>query len=369
MVTASKTSFGKFFLPGPTEVRPEVLEAMTRPLIGHRGKEMIVLMERLGPRLSMIFRTRRPVWISTSSATGLMEAAIRNCVRRRVLCLTNGAFAERFHRIALACGKEAVALEVSWGRTHEPDRVAEAVRGKGYDAVTIVHSETSTGALNPVAESAQAIRDVSPETFVLVDAVSSLAGAPLETDAWGLDFVLSGAQKALALPPGLAFGVASERALVRAADIPERGVYFDFLAFEQSAKERQTISTPAISLLFALDAQLERIEAEGIESRWARHRAMAERTAEWVASARDRLGLDLDILAPPGRRSPTVTCITLPIGLRGPEVNDGMKAQGFTIATGYGKLKETSIRIGHMGDHTVAELGAVLCALEGVLRA
>lgn len=369
MVTGSNTQFGKFFLPGPTEVRPEILAAMTRPLIGHRGKEMVALMERTGPRLSTIFRTRRPVWVSTSSATGLMEAAIRNCVRRRVLCLTNGAFAERFHRIAVACGKEADALEVPWGRTHEPEQVADAVKAKGYDAVTVVHSETSTGALNPVAEIANAIREVSPDTLVLVDAVSSLAGAPVETDLWGFDFVFAGTQKALALPPGLALGVASERALARAADAPGRGLYFDFIAFEQSAKERQTINTPAISLLYALDAQLERIEREGIETRWARHRAMAEATAEWVTSAADRLALDLGILAPPGRRSPTVTCITLPGAFKGPQVKERMKAQGFTIATGYGKLKETSIRIGHMGDHTVAELGVALCALEGVLRA
>lgn len=361
------SGFGRFFLPGPTEVRPEILQAMVRPVIGHRGSEMIEQMGRILPRLSAIFRTRRPVWVSTSSATGLMEAAVRNGVRRRALSLVNGAFSDRFQRIAIACGKEADRLEVAWGEAHEPEAVARAVKGKGYEAVTVVHSETSTGALNPIAEIAEAVRSASPQTMLLVDAVSSLAGAPVETEAWGLDVVLTGAQKALALPPGLAFAAASERALAKASDIPDRGVYFDFLAFEESAAERQTTNTPAVSLLYALDAQLERIEREGIEVRWARHRAMADCTAEWVAGARDRIGLDLSILAPEGRRSPTVTCIVLPDGLRGSDVNRRMKERGYTIATGYGRLKETSIRIGHMGDHTVEELDALLGVLDEVL--
>lgn len=361
------SEFGRFFLPGPTEVRPETLQAMTRPVIGHRGADMVELMGRILPRLSAVFRTRRPVWVSTSSATGLMEAAIRNAVRRRVLSLVNGAFSDRFHRIAVACGKEADRLDVEWGRAHEPDAVARAVQGKGYEAITVVHSETSTGVLNPIAEIAHAVRSASPQTLVLVDAVSSLAGAPVETDAWGLDFVLTGTQKALALPPGLAFGTASERALAKAADIPDRGVYFDFLAFEESARERQTTNTPAVSLLYALDAQLERIEREGLEARWARHAAMARRTAEWVDGGRDRIGRELRILAPVSRRSPTVTCIVLPNGLRGSEVNRRMKERGYTIASGYGKLKETCIRIGHMGDHTVDELEALLGILDEVL--
>lgn len=361
------SGFGRFFLPGPTEVRPEVLQAMVRPVIGHRGTEMVELMGRILPRLSTIFRTTRPVWVSTSSATGLMEAAVRNVVRRRVLSLVNGAFSDRFHRIATACAKEADRLDVEWGKAHEAEAVARAVKGKEYEAVTVVHSETSTGALNPIAEIAEAVRSASPETMLLVDAVSSLAGAPVETEAWGLDVVLTGAQKALALPPGLAFAAASERALAKASDIPDRGVYFDFLAFEESAAERQTANTPAVSLLYALDAQLDRIEREGIEARWARHRAMAGRTAEWVAGAADRIGLDLRILAPEGRRSPTVTCIVLPDGLRGPDVDRRMKERGYTIATGYGKLKGTAIRIGHMGDHTIDELDALLGVLDEVL--
>lgn len=362
------SEFGKYFLPGPTEVRPEILAAMVRPVIAHRGPQMEELMARIGPRLSRIFRSRRPVYVSTSSATGLMEAAIRNCASQRVLSLVNGAFAARFHEIAAACARETERVDVEWGAANEPEQVSEALRSSSYDAVTLVHSETSTGVLNPLAEIAAAVRQAAPDTQVLVDCVSSLGAAPVEVDEWELDFALTGSQKALALPPGLAFGVASERAYARSLDVPDRGLYFSFAAFEESAKKRQTSNTPAVSLLYALDAQLELIEAEGLEARWARHMAMAERTWRWVDETRERLDLDMRVLAPAGRRSPSVTCVTLPERLDGVEVAGTLAARGYTIAPGYGRLKKSSIRIGHMGDHTVAELEDLLGRLTEVLE-
>jgi aspartate aminotransferase-like enzyme len=348
-------------------VRPEILEAMVRPVIGHRGREMEALMGRIGPRLSSLFRTRRPVYVSTSSATGLMEAAVRNCARRRVLCLINGAFSERFFEIARACGREADRLDVEWGESNEPDAVRETLLGRTYDALTLVHSETSTGVLNPLPEIAQTVREVAPDTLLLVDCVTSLAATKVEVDEWGLDFALSGSQKAMALPPGLAFGVASERAYRRSLDISDRGVYFSFEALEQAAARRQTSNTPAVSLLFALDAQLESIESEGVKERWRRHQAMAERTWSWVEETRDRLNLDLKVLAPPERRSPSITCVALPAELDGVAITQRMRDLGYTIASGYGRLKGSSFRIGHMGDHTVAGLDELLECLTGVL--
>jgi aspartate aminotransferase-like enzyme len=201
-----------------------------------------------------------------------------------------------------------------------------------------------------------------------VDAVSSAAGAELRADAWALDFVLTGSQKALALPPGLAFAVANARILERAETRSNRGVYFDVLEFEKSIHKHPTPNTPAVSLLHALDAEMRRIEAEGIENRWARHRAMAETVYRWVEHMRG-LGVELRVLAPDGYRSPTVSCLVLPPPRTGPQVNQAMKERGYTIATGYGKLKEGSIRIGHMGEHTVAETERLLGVLEEVLRA
>lgn len=362
------SEFGKYFLPGPTEVRPEILQAMVRPVIGHRGAEMESLMKRVAPRLRRVFRTERPVYVSTSSATGLMEAAIRNCVSGRVLSLVCGAFSERFYKIARACAKDADRLDVELGGSNEADRLAEAVADARYDAVTVVHSETSTGVLNPVAEIATVLREVAPDTLLLVDGVTSVGATPVEVDAWGLDFTLTGSQKALALPPGLAFGVASRRAFDRSRTVAGPGLYFSFEAFEKSVEKNQTANTPAVSLLYALDVQLERIDAEGLEARWARHRAMAERTWAWVGEVRERHDIDIRVLAQEGRRSPSVTCVSTPERVSGVEVTRRMAELGYTIASGYGALRESSFRIGHMGDHTVSELDALLDRLTSVIK-
>ncbi|KPK59572.1 MAG: hypothetical protein AMS21_09865 [Gemmatimonas sp. SG8_38_2] len=340
---------------------------MVSPVIAHRAHEMEELMQRVAPRLRWLFRTQRPVYVSTSSATGLMEAAVRNCVPRRVLSLVCGAFSERFHKIALSCGKDADRIDVEFGKANEPDQVADAVSKTSYDAITVVHSETSTGVLNPIDRIAEAVRESSPDTHVLVDCVTSLAAVPVEVDEWKLDFALAGSQKGLALPPGLAFGVASQRAYDRALVTEGRGLYFDFEAFETAVAKNQTSNTPAVSLLYALDVQLQKIEKEGLEARWARHESMAERTWRWVDEIRARHGIELGVLAEEGQRSASVTCVVLPDGLSGVEVARRAKDLGYTIAPGYGKLKERTFRIGHMGDHTMGELESLLEVLASIL--
>ncbi len=364
--TPTETEFGRFFLPGPTEVRPEILREMLRPMIGHRVPEMEALIGGLEPDLQYIFDTARPVYLSASSATGLMEAAVRNAARKRVLALVNGAFSERFFRITRATGLEAEALEVEWGDVHTPEQVADALRDGGFDAVTVVHSETSTGALNPIREIAE-VAHAAGDVVLLVDSVSGLGGAELHADAWGLDFVLTGAQKALALPPGLAFGVAQEHLLERARAKTDRGIYFDFIEFEKNIRNNQTPNTPAVSLLYAAAAQMAAIRKEGREARWQRHTRMAERTHAWVDEMRSR-GVDLTIMAPEGYRSPTVTCVRVPEGWSGPRVVAAARERGFSLATGYGRLKEETFRIGHMGEQTLETLDPLLEALEDVFR-
>lgn len=358
--------FGRFFLPGPTEVLPEVLAAQQHPMVGHRGEQTEALLGALDVPLRAVFRTANPVIIAAASATGLMEAAIRNGVRRRVLCLVNGAFSERFVHIGVACGKDVLRADLPWGETFEPDAVRRLVSQSGADAVTLVHSETSTGALAPLAEIAQAVRE-TPDVLLLVDAVTSLGGCPVESDAWGLDFVLTGSQKALALPPGLALGVATARMLERARTLPHRGLYLDLIPYDAQARKRQTPYTPALSLLFALDLQLTRIAAAGgIEARWERHRVMLECTERWVADRGEALGVAF--LPQAGRRSWTVSCLTVSGERTGGSVAKRMETRGFAIGAGYGKLRDATIRIGHMGDHTVKELEVLLGALEEVLR-
>ena len=350
--------FGRFFLPGPTEVRVEVLSGMLRPMIPHRGSEFEALFARLQSGLKKVFLTDRPVFVSSSSATGLMEAAVRCAPSGPVLSLVNGAFSARFAEIAAACGHETDIAEAPWGSTLQLDEIERRLAAKRYTALTVVHSETSTGALTDV----RAVAEIAHRHGVLclVDSVSGVGGSPLRADDWELDFVLTGSQKALALPPGLAFGVASAPYMERAASAPTRGKYFDIVEFARYAERDETPNTPAISLLFALEVQLASLAGEGLERRWERHAAMARETWEWAETFAARNGPELSILAPEGSRSPTVSTIVLPEQLRGPDVVAAVAERGFTIGTGYGKLKERTIRIGHMGDHDVTTLGACL---------
>lgn len=363
------TDFGRFWLPGPTEVFPEVLDAMTRPMIGHRGSEMSAILAEIDPVLRDVFGTSRPVYVCSSSATGLMEGSIRNGVRRRALSLVNGAFSERYRDLVADCGREVETYEVEPGRCNEPGEVLRRLRAGGFDAVTVVHSETSTGVLNPLPEIAEAVRQAERETgdeiLLLVDGVTSVAGMRVEASAWGIDFFLTGSQKALALPPGLACGTASERMMRRAETLPGRGQYFDLLELDRFHKKHQTPNTPALSLIYALQAQARRIAAETVDARAERHAAMARRSRAWVEENAARWGLSL--FAPEGCRSPTVTTIQVEGKTPAPEIVSALKKRGWTIGGGYGGLKETTIRIGHMGDHTVDGLEALLREIEEVL--
>jgi aspartate aminotransferase-like enzyme len=358
---------GRFFLPGPTEVYPEVLAAQTRPMIGHRGHAIHELIATLQEGLKEVFLTERPVIISTSSATGLMEGAIRNGVARgRVLSLVNGAFSSRFGEIAIACGHDTELWPVDWGRFHEPEELDERLSKGGFDAVTVTHSETSTGALQDL-EAIAAVVARHEGVMLLVDSVTGVAGTEVRTDDWELDFVLTGSQKALALPPGLSFAVASPAMMHRSAEASRKGYYFDLIPVMKALEGFQTPSTPAVSLLYSLETQLQRIRAEGIEKRWARHAAMQEATIDWVDAMRAD-GVEVGVFASPGHRSPTVTCVTLPEGITGPEVVAGMRERGWVIGGGYSRLKESTIRIGHMGDHGVDNLAELLDTLGEVLR-
>ncbi|MCU0649302.1 MAG: aminotransferase class V-fold PLP-dependent enzyme [Gemmatimonadaceae bacterium] len=359
-------TFGTFFLPGPTEVRAEVLSAMTGPMLPHRGAAFETLFGRIMDGLGQVFRTTRPVYVSTSSATGLMEAGIRCAPPGRVLALVNGAFSERYAQIARACARETDVLAVPLGATFDLDTVRAQLAHTRYAAVTVVHSETSTGVLTDVRAITALARAAG--AVCLIDSVTGIAGVPLEFDAWELDYVLTGSQKALALPPGLAFAAASDAFMRSAAASSDRGLYFDLVEFDAFARKRQTPNTPALSLLYALDAQLAAIMHEGIEARWARHAAMAAATHRWVADTSDATGVALGVLAPVGARATTVTAITLPEPLASDAIVKGVAAHGFVIGSGYGALKARTFRIGHMGDHTIDGLSHCLAACREVIR-
>jgi aspartate aminotransferase-like enzyme len=295
---------------------------------------------------------------------------VRNGVRRKALSLVNGAFSKRFRDLVTACGRDVETYEVPLGQCHDPEQVYERLKAGGFDAVTVVHSETATGVLDPLFEIAEAVRraerDTGEEILILADGVTSVGGAAVDAEGWGIDFVLTGSQKAMALPPGLAFGTASERMMARAATLTGRGQYFDLIEFDAYWKKHQTPNTPAVSLIYALAEQCRFIREEGIDARAERHWAMAKRCWDWVESTGPEHGMSL--FAPEGCRSPTVTCIAVDGAVPATEIVVRLKARGWTIGAGYGPLRDTAIRIGHMGDHTVDGLDALLREMEEVLR-
>ena len=299
------TLSGRFFLPGPVEIDPEVANAMLRPMMGHRGPEARELVASLQQGLQALFGTARPVMLATGSATAMMEAAVRSGVRDRVLCIVSGTFGERFADVAERCDKDVVRLHVERGAVLEPELLEQMLDGPPVDAVTMVHSETSTGALAPVEQLIARFRQFD-DVITIVDAVSSVGGMAIETDRWGADFLFTGSQKAIGIPPGLAFGVASERFVERAGSIHDRGFYLDALDLLGAAQESRFPQTPSLPVVYALATQLERIASEGLAVRFARHRRMREQVEAWV-ERHGRCG----IMAPPGRRSDTVTALTL----------------------------------------------------------
>jgi aspartate aminotransferase-like enzyme len=346
------------FIPGPVDVAPQVLAAQAKPMLPHRGPAFETLFQQATEKARRVFYSQQRVFITASSGTGLQEAAVRNLCRESVLSCVNGAFGQRWLNVALANGKRADKLVAKWNQPITPEMVAETLQQKHYETITLVHNETSTGTLNPVEEIARVVHQVSPETLICVDAVSSLGGVKIETDAWGLDMVLTSSQKCLALPPGLGLAAVSDRALAYAAQVPNRGWYFDLLLLEKHRLKDSTPATPALSLIYALDLQLDRILAEGLKMRFTRHTSMANRVGEWVRTH------GLGLYAPEGYRSPTVTTVDNLLGLDISEVNAFLMERGLCIADGYGPLKGKTFRIAHMGETQLDDIEDLLMVMD-----
>jgi aspartate aminotransferase-like enzyme len=355
------TLSGRYFIPGPVEIDPAVAAAMLRPMMGHRGPAAHELVARIQPGLQALFGTRQSVMMLTGSATAMLEAAIRSGVRDRALCIISGLFGQRMARVAERCGREVVRLHVPEGGVLEPELLDRMLDGPPFDTVTMVHSETSTGALAPVEDLVARFRK-DPGVVTIVDAVSSLGGIEIATDRWGADFVFTGSQKAMGLPPGLAFGAASEKFIERSRGVDDRGFYLDVIDLLAAAQESRFPQTPALPIIYALDMQLQRIAAEGLDARFARHRMMREMVERWVAR-HQRCG----ILAPPGRRADTVTALVMPPGRSAEAVAATLKHQGWDVALGIEPDNDRFLRIGHMGDLLPEQLAALLEVLEPLL--
>jgi predicted phosphoserine aminotransferase len=351
----------KLFIPGPTEVLPEVLAAQTKPMFGHRMKEASELGTSIINKLKKVLDTDQYVIVWTGSGSLIMEASLRNSVKKGVLNTICGAFSERWYKMAKANGLPCGAIEVEWGKAITPEMVeAELATGK-YDVLCLTHHETSTGVMNPVEEIADMVHSKYPDVLILVDAVSSLTGAKLDVNKF--DVVLTSTQKCVALPPGLSFCTVSDRFFERAATIENRGHYTDFLLMKKYIDDRggQTPSTPNLALYNALDFQLDRMLEEGMDARYKRHSEMAKRVRDWASK-------HFELFPEESYESETVTVIKNTKGINVADLNKKLAERGLAIANGYGKqLKEKTFRIAHMGDLKMSDIDEVLGAIDEIL--
>ena len=351
----------KLFTPGPVEVSPKTLAAFSRPMIGHRGDDFKELYREIHPGLQALFGTKQPVFLSTSSGWGVMEAAIRNLVRRKVLNCMCGAFSDKWFDVSRRCGKEAEAVQVDWGK-HIDHRALDKKLATGqFDAVTLIHNETSTGVMNPLGEICCVLAKY-PDVVLIVDTVSSFSAVKIEMDALGIDVMLTGSQKALALPPGFSLFSVSEKAFSRAEKQTDRGYYFDFLEFKKQQAEWMTPSTPSIGHIHALQSKLVEIFEEGLEKRYDRHARASALVHEWVR----RTGFDF--FAEEGFRSKTLTCVKNRRGIDVAKLVRDLRAKHhLVIDGGYGKLKGETFRLSNMGDETEETVAHLLGCLDDCL--
>jgi aspartate aminotransferase-like enzyme len=356
----------KLHIPGPVEVSEKTFRAFCEPMIGHRGQGFKDLYAKIQPQLQQLLATKQLVYISTSSAWGVMEGAIRNLVAKKVLNCMCGAFSDKWLDVSKRCGKNAEALQVEWGAPIRADAVDKKLATGQFDAVTVIHNETSTGVMSPLEEIA-ALKKKYPDVMFIVDAVSSMTAVPMKFDELGIDVLLAGTQKAFALPPGSAVFVCSPAALAKAATMKDRGYYFDFVEFQKNAEQNMTPSTPSIGHVNALASKLEDIFAEGLEARYARHRRTSQLTRDWAA------GHGFTLFPEKGFESVTLTCVNNGARPGGRTVDVAklqklVKDQGFLIDGGYGKIKGTTFRISSMGDETEATMKQLFAALDSAMK-
>ncbi len=352
----------KLFIPGPVEVREDVLAKMATPQIGHRTKDASALQRSISDKLRKLMYTENEILLSTSSGSGLMEGAIRSCTRKRAAVFSVGAFGDRWFEMAEANGVPADIFKSELGKETTAKMVDEALATGKYDLITVTHNETSTGIMNPVEEIAAVLREKYPDVIFCLDCVSSLGGTKIEVDKLGVDICITSTQKCLGLPAGMSICSISQKAVEAAKGVKHRGLYFDLLALYDyiQKKDYQYPSTPSLAHMFALDYQLDRILAEGPEQRFARHLEMAKTTRAWAKK-------HFEMLAEEKFASNTLTTIKNTRDIDVSDLNKKLGERGFMISNGYGKLKNVTFRIAHMADTQPEELDELLKVIEEIL--
>jgi len=346
----------RLFIPGPVKVNEDVLQQLARPTLGHRGKEYAQLQAETIDMLKNILFTKQNVFLFTSSGSGGWEASIRNCVApdETVLCTCCGAFSDKWADVAKSCGANVEVLKVEWGQPTLPEMIDEKLATGKFSAITLVHNETSTGLTNPIEDISRMMKEKYPDVLVFVDSVSGMVGLPIKFDELGWDTAFASVQKAFAIPPGLAVVAVSNRALEKSKSIPNRGYYFDLQQFAKRAEQNQTPTTPVIPHIMALNYQCQKLLKEGMENVWQRHKDMGDFVRTWAKEK-------FELFCEEKYASNTLTTIK---NTRGINVADTIKAiqqkHNTIFGNGYGKLKEQTFRIAHMGDITLVDLKELL---------
>jgi len=356
----------KLHIPGPVNVSEKTFRAFCSPMIGHRGQGFKDLYAKIQPQLQQLLSTKQLVYISTSAAWGVMEGAIRNLVHKKVLNCMCGAFSDKWLDVSKRCGKNAEGLQVPWGSPIRAEEVDRKLASGQFDALTLIHNETSTGVMSPLVEIA-ALKKKYPDVMFIVDSVSSMSAVPLKFDELGIDVLLAGTQKAFALPPGTAVFTCSPAALAKAATMNDRGYYFDFVEFQKNAEQSMTPSTPSIGHVYALSSKLDDIFSEGLEARYARHRQTNQMTRDWASKH------GFTLFPEPGFESITLTCVNNGAKPGGrvvdvPKLQKLVKDDGFLIDGGYGKIKGATFRVSNMGDETPETMNQLLTAMDSAMK-
>jgi len=350
----------RLFTVGPVHVEQEVLQAMTRPMITHRSKDYKALHQGIVEKTRKALGTDMDILMVGGSASVFLEGVIRNGVRSKTLGLTNGSFGDRSIEIAELNGKTVEKVRVGWGKAIRAEHVEGRVK-EDIEAVHWVSNESSTGVFSDSKEIADAVRSQNPAALLLIDAVTSAFAMDLRLKDLEADAVVFGTQKALALPPGLAMVAVSGRLLEKAKTVPDRGFYTDLLKVKKQNDENYALTTPPVSLMYALDFQLDRILSEGMQSRYRRHKEMADAVEEWAGR---RLN---GIFPEKGFRSNSISVLNRG-GIDFDKFHSSLKSKGYEISGGYGEVKESTFRIGHMGDTTPPAVKGLLSVMDEVLE-
>ena len=352
-------------IPGPTPIPDDIVQAMTNPMINHRGPEFHDLIDKTTGQLKQVFMTKNDLLILTASGTGALEASLVNTLSPgdKVLSATAGSFGDRFTDMALAYGADVTRLDFPWGGPIDPGAVRQALHDDpGIKAVIVTHNETSTGVTHPVEEIAKGVKGEF-DKLLLVDAVSSLGCIPLPVDAWGCDLVGTPSQRGFMIPPGLAFISISQRGWEAQQTAKMPRFYFDLSLARRFLEQGQTPFTPNLAALYGLSLALDKLLEEGLENVYGRHAGIGQFTRDGVRE----LGLEL-LVADESYASNTVTAVKMPESVDGKRLMTLMRTeQNVVLAGGQGKMSDDIFRIGHLGHVTKDDIDGVMTALRKVL--